>query len=181
MAKAKYEDARLLLQLYDLRREALMRRARHWYMTQFNAYNWEEYQRKYPKGSEEERMVRMVTSYWNMAASVVRSGAIEETLFFQNSGEMLHVWDKAKPWVEGMRIEVRPSYLRTLEAVAEDYRAWANKMNQKYAVKRRRTPPAVVAAPATDDQPTSASAPAVERKRPKPSRKRDRSRPKKRR
>ncbi|MFB3895181.1 MAG: hypothetical protein ACE14V_02650 [bacterium] len=180
MAKAKYEDARLLLQLYDLRREALMRRARQWYMTQFNAYNWEEYQRKYPKGSEEERMVRMVTSYWNMAASIVRSGAIEETLFFQNSGEMLVVWDKAKPWVEGMRLEVRPSYLRTLEAVAEDYRAWSNKMNQKYAVKRRRTPPAAVSTSVSGDQSISTSAPAENRKRSRPSKKHDRGRLKKR-
>jgi hypothetical protein len=181
MAKARYEDARLLLQLYDLRREALMRRARQWYSTQFNAYNWEEYQRKYPKGSEEERMVRMVTSYWNMAASIVRSGAIEETLFFQNSGEMLHVWDKVKPWVDGMRMEVRPSYLRTLEAVAEDYRAWAEKMNQKYATRRRRTPPVVIAAPASGDQPISSGTPVVDRKRGRPLKRRDRGRPKKRR
>jgi hypothetical protein len=181
MAKAKYEDARLLLQLYDLRREALLRRARQWYSTQFNAYNWEEYQRKYPKGSEEERMVRMVTSYWSMAASIVRSGAIDETLFFQNSGELLHVWDKAKPWVDGMRMEVRPSYLRILEAVAEDYRAWADKMNQKYAVKRRRTPPVIVASPASGEQPQNTSALVDDRKRGRPPKKRDRGRPKKRR
>jgi hypothetical protein len=181
MAKAKYEDARILLQLYDLRREALLRRARQWFLGQFSAYNWEEYQQKFPPGSEEERMIRMVTSYWNMAASIVRSGAIEETLFFQNSGEMLHVWDKVKPWIDGARAEVRPSYLRTLETVAENYREWANKLNLKYTPKRRRSQPIVVApSPAVSgEQPIGE--PVVKRKRGRPPKKRTRGRPRKRR
>jgi len=179
MAKVKYEDARLLLQLYDLRRESLLRRARQWFLGQFNAYNWEEYQRKYIQGSEEERMVRMVTSYWNMASSIVRSGAIDEQLFFQNSGELLLVWDKVKPWIDGARMEVRPSYLRTLESVAEDYRDWRDKMNIKYAIKRKR--PIVVAPPvAAYGEPPVSAEPIEKRKRGRPPKKRPRGRPRKR-
>jgi len=178
MAKAEYEDARLLLQLYDLRREALLRRARQWFLGQFNAYNWEEYRRKFPQGSEEERMIRMVTSYWNMAASIVRSGAIDEQLFFQNSGEMLQVWDKVKPWVEGARIEVRPSYLINLESVAENYREWLAKINLKYTPKRRRAQNLAVVSTSSE---LPAGEPVEKRKRGRPRKKRLRGRPRKRR
>ncbi|MCX7919909.1 MAG: hypothetical protein N3A72_09970 [bacterium] len=179
MAKAKYEDARLLLQLYDLRREALLRRARQWFLTQFSAYNWEEYQRKYLPGSEEERMIRMVTSYWNMAASIVRAGAIDQQLFFQNNAEMLQVWEKVKPWIEGARMEIRPSYLQTLESVVADYTEWLEKMNAKYAIKRKRTIPTAPVLGVTG--PAEPAEPVLKRKRGRPKKRRPRGRPRKRR
>ena len=83
-----HHDAELLLRLYDLRREEKLRRARAWFVGEFQAQTLEEDQRKHPPGSEESAYTRMTLSYWDMAASIVNYGLIHEQFFFENCGEL---------------------------------------------------------------------------------------------
>ena len=78
---ATYDDAQLLLRLYELRREEKMRTARNWFMRNFRAETLEQFQDLCPLGSEENAYYRMVVSYWEMAASFVAMGVLHHELF----------------------------------------------------------------------------------------------------
>ncbi len=122
---ADHHDAELLLRLYELRREEKLRRAREWFMREFRAESWEDGQRRYPRGSEEDAFIRMVTSYWEMAASVVSRGLIQEDFFFENTAEFWIVWQKVKHLVPALRQAIQhPLYLHNLEALSAKYEKW---------------------------------------------------------
>lgn len=140
MAKPKYEDAELLLKLYDIRREALLRKARIWFLTQFQAYNWEDKIRKYPTGSEEERYSRMVISYWDMVGALVNNGILNEDLFFETTGEFARVWERVKTWVETARTETNPLLYRNLEELVGKQKKWAEKRGKKYVPRSKSRP-----------------------------------------
>lgn len=116
---ATHEDANLLLRLYELRREEKMRKARDWFVKNFHAGTIEEFQKLCPLGSEENAFYRMVVSYWEMAASLVTAGVLQQELFTQNSRELLLVWERIRDVVPGLRESFKNANLaRNLEAVA---------------------------------------------------------------
>ncbi|HKP46663.1 MAG TPA: hypothetical protein VJT50_08690 [Pyrinomonadaceae bacterium] len=88
---SKYEEADLILKLYDLRREATMRDARNWMFT-FNPTTIQDVIEVML--SEHSGHYRMVVSYWDMAAAMVNNGAIDEKLFNETNGEHLFVYSK---------------------------------------------------------------------------------------
>src|ERR1051325_10850866 len=96
----KHEDADLILKLYDLRRESVMREARNWLFT-FNPTSIEDVMQAMV--SEHGGHLRMVMSYWDMACALVTNGAIDETLFNQTNGEHIFVYMKIEPVIEDIR------------------------------------------------------------------------------
>ncbi|HLI86386.1 MAG TPA: hypothetical protein VKV17_20930 [Bryobacteraceae bacterium] len=133
-SKATYDDANLLLRLYELRREETMRKARQWLFS-FSPNNPEHIQKLQDRSSQENAYFRMVTSYWDMAASFVTSGVLNEELFLQNNGELLFVWEKSRAAIEQSRAMMKnPNYMKNLETVAqaaikrmgpEGYESWS--------------------------------------------------------
>jgi hypothetical protein len=97
---SKQQDADLILKLYDLRREATMREARTWFFS-FNPTNVQDYMDA--MFSEHSGHLRMVISYWDMAASLVNNGAIDEQMFNDANGEHLFVFAKIEPILEDLR------------------------------------------------------------------------------
>ena len=118
--QATYDDVNLILKLYELRREDRMRQARK-DVAQLKRYaTVAEFQAAYPMGSEAEVSLRMVTSYWDMAASFVTSGVLNQELFLQNGGELLFTWEKIKDLVPELRKMVNnPKHLSNMETVAK--------------------------------------------------------------
>ena len=116
---ATYEDANLLLRLYELRREEKLRKARDWFIKNFHANTIDEFQKLCPQGSEENAYYRMVSSYWDMAASFVTNGVLHRDLFIQNSRELLFVWiricDMMPAWRERLK---NPSIAKNIETLA---------------------------------------------------------------
>jgi len=96
----KHEDADLILKLYDLRRETVMREARNWFFT-FNPTNVGEYMEAIM--GPQSGYLRMVVSYWDMAASLVNNGAIDEQMFNDANGEHLFIFAKIEPILEDLR------------------------------------------------------------------------------
>jgi hypothetical protein len=97
-----YESADLILKLYDLRREELMRKAREWYSREFHPQSAEDV--VHVLRGEHSGYFRMVTSYWEMAASFVNNGAIDWKMFMQaNPGEPVNVFVKLYPYLEELR------------------------------------------------------------------------------
>ena len=110
-------DAQVILQLYDLRRDSEMRKARHFVSAELwpeSAEDTLRIARAYP--SPENTWLRQVTSYWEMAASFVLRGALHEGLFFDASGEMYCVYAKFKPVLKEIRQKL-PFFLLTVEKV----------------------------------------------------------------
>jgi hypothetical protein len=125
---ADHHDAKLLLRLYELRREERLRKARNWFFLEFQAEPPEELLKRYPLGSEENASYRMTVSYWEMAASLLNHGLIHEDLFFENTGELLGVWLRLKPAVAFFREQSKnPNAFKNLEIAAEKYEKWMEK------------------------------------------------------
>jgi hypothetical protein len=101
-----YDDANLILRLYEMRREERMRKARAWFTSHFKVTSWDELQKLAPPGSEENASFRMVTTYWDMVGSFITSGVLHKELFFQSGRELLLVWER----VRDVLPEVRDRY-----------------------------------------------------------------------
>lgn len=124
MAEPTQEDARLLLRLFDMRRDPEMRRARSFMMSEFNLTSWDQLRPHYLTGDELDRHFRMVTSYWEMVAAFVNQGLLNEDLFFDTHGEGLLIWNKIKALMPEAREHVRPTYLWNLERMARRQQEW---------------------------------------------------------
>ena len=125
---ADHHDAELLLRLYDLRREAKLRQAREWFMREFHPKSFEEFLKLCPPGTEQNTFMRMNVTYWEMAASIVNHGLIQEDLFFENTGEFWIVWDKVRNLVRAFREQNKnPATWKNLETLAEKYEKWMAK------------------------------------------------------
>jgi hypothetical protein len=99
-------DAELILKLYDLRREAEMRKARKWYATDFWPQSADDIVKiAYAFGTQENAWFRQVGGYWEMAATLAIQGAINEELFLQPacSGEMFFCFAKIQPYLKEVR------------------------------------------------------------------------------
>lgn len=109
MAKATAKDAQLILQLYDLRREPEMRKARSWWLTDFWPNSADEFVKvAFAMGTPENNWLRQVPGYWSIAASFVLEGALNEELFLRPSfsGEMFVIFGKVYPFLEELREKV---------------------------------------------------------------------------
>lgn len=111
-----YESATLLIRLYELRREPTMREARNWYARSFNPTSADEVMQAL--GGAHSAQFRMVTSYWDMAASFVLNGAIDEKMFGDANGEQYVVYAKMEPFIDAYRAALgNPAALASLETL----------------------------------------------------------------
>jgi hypothetical protein len=110
----KYEDANLILKLYDLRREEVMRKARNWYIQEFNPESLQELSDVMM--SDKSAYFRMVATYWDMAASLVNHGAIDEEMFADANMEHVVIFAKIEPFIAEARTTFgAQNYLVNLE------------------------------------------------------------------
>ncbi len=115
---SKTESAELILKLYELRREATMREARNWMITFFPESAQDIMQAIIKQ--ETSAYYRMVTSYWDMAASFVNHGAIDEEMFADAHGEHFVVFSKIEPFLPELREMMgNPNMLGNLEKLIE--------------------------------------------------------------
>jgi hypothetical protein len=111
-----YESATLLIRLYELRREPTMREARTWFARSFNPSCIDDVTQAMTGPNSGH--FRMVTSYWDMAASFVLHGAIDESMFNDANGEHLVVFAKIEPFMTEYRARMgNPAYLNSLETL----------------------------------------------------------------
>jgi hypothetical protein len=114
--KATAADADLILKLYDLRREPVMRQARV-DMGKFLPKSYEEFLAVTKGDHPANTAYRMVSSYWEMAGSFAKLGALSLDLFAENCGEGLLLYAKAQPHVERLRKEYSPTAYLNMEWV----------------------------------------------------------------
>lgn len=111
-----FESAQLNLQLFELRRESVLREARSWFLLDFHPESLAEFVTAIM--GERNASIRMVLGYWDMAASLVTSGAIDGDAFRAAHGEMFGTFAKIEPFLAEMRTAfAEPSFCRHFEAV----------------------------------------------------------------
>jgi hypothetical protein len=114
LSSTPYESATLLIRLYELRREPTMREARAWYVSKFNPTSVDDMIATL-RGPD-SAYFRMVTSYWDMAASFVLNGAIDEKMFTESNGEHVIVYAKMEPFLAEYREKMgNPNYYASIE------------------------------------------------------------------
>jgi hypothetical protein len=123
MAKhATAHDAQVILKLYDVRREAEMRKARLWVTGEFWPQSADDIIKVMnAQSTPENAWLRQVWSYWDMAAAFVLHGAINEALFTEPgcSGEMFFVFAKIHPFLKELREKTGNPYMfSNIEKVA---------------------------------------------------------------
>ncbi len=112
----KQTDVMAILKLYELRRDEKMRAARAWYFSEFAPESAMDIIAFYRGGERASANFRMITSYWDMAASFVLNGAIDEKLFLDANTEHLFVYAKIQPFLAEIRqIFGENDYLQNLE------------------------------------------------------------------
>ncbi|HZD31419.1 MAG TPA: hypothetical protein VE779_07135 [Candidatus Angelobacter sp.] len=114
-----YHDAELILKLYELRREPVMREARAYFNSlPPNAENFFKVLAD-PTGKENS-YVRQVVGYWEMTAALVNHGTLNAALAFDTLQEMYFVYAKIKPFLPALREKTNsPDFLINMERLAE--------------------------------------------------------------
>lgn len=98
---SKHEDADLILKLYDLRREPVMRQARAWLAGGFFPTSADDIVAAVR--GEHSAYFRMVLSYWEMACALVNNGALDAHLFQETNGEHIFIFAKLEPFLPELR------------------------------------------------------------------------------
>ena len=114
---SKQDEGRLILRLYELRREETMRKARNWYFAEFNPASVADFSAA--MFSEHSGYLRMVTTYWDMAAALVNNGAISMEMFNAANGEHIGVFAKLEPLLKEIRAAFAPEYLEQFEKLID--------------------------------------------------------------
>lgn len=136
--KAKGKDAELIMQLYDLRREPEMRKARNWWLTQFWPDQADDFMNiASTLGTQENNWLRQVGGYWSMAAAFALSGALNTDLFLQPavSGEMFFLFAKVHPFLKELREKLGdPEAFGNIEKVIKSTKYGRNRL--QFVLKR---------------------------------------------
>ena len=110
------DSATLVLKLFELRREPLLREARAWFLRDFNPQSLEEALTL--AGGPRNDWFRMVIGYWDMAASFVVHGAIDADMFRAANTEMIATFAKIEPFIADIRRVSRvPEFAANIETV----------------------------------------------------------------
>ena len=119
------EQAKLHLQVYDLRRETRLRQARDWFFQNYRAETFDEAMRIAAPGTEAGTFVGMVMGYWEQACALLNYGLLHEELFFETSGEFFGVWELLKPVVPQFRERFADKHLLAhMEKAAQRFESW---------------------------------------------------------
>jgi hypothetical protein len=120
-----HEQAQLHLQVYEMRREERLRKARDWFFKNYFADSMADAMRLAAPGTETGAFVMMVFGYWDQACALLNYGLLHEDLFFETSGEFFGVWDRVRSIIpEGRQMFANQQFLAHVEKAAIRYETW---------------------------------------------------------
>ncbi len=129
--QANQADAEIILKLYDLRREEVMRTSRNGMNATFLPKTFDEavaiMDPKHPLNAA----FRQTTTYWEMAFSLARHGAVNFDLLVENSGEGLFLYARFEPFIEELRAKRSPTMFYNTTWIIENSR-WAKEKMEMF-------------------------------------------------
>jgi hypothetical protein len=134
-------DAQLILELYDLRREQEMRKARAWWTQDFFPENADDFLKvAWATGTQENAWLRQVGGYWGIVTSFVLADVLNEDLFLQPgfSGELFLIYAKIHPFIKELRVKLNdPEAFQNLEQAVTRTKWGRNRL--QFMIKRMET------------------------------------------
>lgn len=128
----KQQDTIAILKLYELRRDDAMRAARQWYFTDFAPASAMDIIALFRGGERASANYRMVTSYWDTAASLVLNGGIDRKMFLDANTEHVFVYAKIADFLPEIREMFRePDHLVHLENLVRSLPDFEGKMESR--------------------------------------------------
>ena len=116
--KSPIQQAELLLHLYELRRETVMRQARSYVGGPFKPASAEEFIDAVRMGDQQTAYILQVFGYWDMVCAFVVHGALTEGLVYDTCQEMYFQWAKIQPYLKTFRRELNlPEWMQSIEKV----------------------------------------------------------------
>ena len=116
--QADHHDAELVLRLYDLRREQVMRESRAAINGQFWPRTYDDLLAVTKPDHHLNTPYRQVGSYWEMVYGMVHHGIVHPDYFLESNGEGLYLYAKVAPYIEMLRRDASPTAFRNAEYVA---------------------------------------------------------------
>jgi hypothetical protein len=110
-----YESAKLILQIFEMRRETVIREARLWFVRDFNPETIDDV--KAALAGPHNPHVRMVVGYWDMACSLVNHEAIDRQMFLDANGEIFATFAKFQHLLPQVREISGPNFAKHVEQV----------------------------------------------------------------
>jgi len=142
----KQQDTLAILKLYELRRDESMRIARQWYFTDFAPESAMDIAALFRGGERASANFRMVTSYWDTAASLVLNGGIDRKMFLDANTEHVFIYAKIADLLPEVRELFRePDFLIHLENLVRSMPDFESKMESRrrlIGIWTKRDPPA---------------------------------------
>lgn len=116
-----YHDADLVLRVYEMRREAVMRASRDAFNGKFWPANYDDV--KAVAGNQAHELnaaYRQLGTYWEMVYGLVKHGIVNTEFFMETNGEGMFLYAKVEPYLEQLRKDFSPALLRNTEWVAKE-------------------------------------------------------------
>ena len=112
-----HHDADLVLKLYDLRREPVMRESRNAINAKFWPRNAEEAIAVTASDHPLNTAYRQTTGYWEMVYGMARHGIVHPDFLVENNGEGLFLYARIEPHLAAIRKATSPRAFRNAEWV----------------------------------------------------------------
>ena len=113
-----WHDADLVVRLYDLRREAVMRKSRDAMNARFMPKTYEEFLAVTKPEHPDNAAFRQVSTYWEMVYAMARHGVVNAEYFVESNREGMLLYTKVQPFIARFRQESSPTAFRNAEWVA---------------------------------------------------------------
>lgn len=119
---ATAEDAKLILQLYEMRREEVLRKARSFITgPEFLPESSQEILDMVFGSPEKSAYFRQFATYWDMAAALVNHGTIDAQLFYETNGEYFALWAKIEDFLPDLRAAFGQNFLKNTEKLIANH------------------------------------------------------------
>lgn len=115
-----HDDAKLVLKLYDLRREAVMRESRSAINGKFWPKSFADVKELMTPDHPLNAAFRQTSSYWEMVYGFSRNGIINADFLCESNAEGLFLFAKIFPWLEDVRANSSPLAFRNAEWITQN-------------------------------------------------------------
>jgi hypothetical protein len=141
-----HHDAELVLKLYELRREPVMRESRSALVTKFHPTSFDDVLAVTKGDHPLNAAWRQCTTFWEMTYAMARHGVVHADFLMESNGEGILLFSRIEPWLAEYRAQVSPMGFRNAEWVATECemgRAIAERFRKRMQATLAALPPKV--------------------------------------
>jgi hypothetical protein len=110
-----HHDADLIIKLYELRREPVMREARKDILSKFWPRSFDDVLAVSKSDHPLNSAFRQTSTYWEMVYGMAKHGVIHADFMMESCGEGLYLYARMEPYVAQYREKIRATGFRNAE------------------------------------------------------------------